>query len=88
MDYAATLYDICVELVHDKDALKVEEIESDGNMLTLCVYAAHDDIARLIGRRGMMANSIRRLMSVPSRLNDQPLDIKFESLSESEEEDA
>ena len=40
------------------------------------------NIAKLIGRKGMMANSIRQLMSVCGRLNDKKLDIKFESYGE------
>ena len=38
-----------------------------------------NDIAKLIGRKGVMANSIRQLMSVAGRLSDKKLDIKFES---------
>ena len=34
------------------------------NVVVLYVYSAQSDIARLIGRKGMMANSIRQLMSV------------------------
>ena len=36
-------------------------------------------VAKLIGRKGVMANSIRQLMSVAGRLSDKKLDIKFES---------
>lgn len=80
MDYTQTLYDICVELVNHKDHLEVRELPSaDDDELVLCVYADTADISKLIGRKGIMANSIRRLMSVPGRLNDQRLDIKFES---------
>ncbi|MDD6710949.1 KH domain-containing protein [Sharpea azabuensis] len=83
MDYAKTLHDIAVELVHNKDRLEVREMPSlDEDTLTLVVYADHEDIARLIGRHGIMANSIRRLMSVPSRMNNKHLDIKFESYGE------
>ena len=45
----------------------------------LHVYSAKNDIAKLIGRKGVMANSIRQLMSVAGRLSDKKLDIKFES---------
>ena len=50
--------------------------------IVLYVYASHDDIAKLIGRKGMMANSIRQLMSVSGRLHEKKLDIKFESYGE------
>ena len=55
----------------------------DEDTIVLYVYANHqDDIAKLIGRKGMMANSIRQLMSVSGRLNDKKLEIKFESYGE------
>lgn len=80
MDYKKALEDICVELVKNKDQLEVREMPSlDDDTIVLYVYAAKEDISKLIGRKGIMANSIRRLMSVPGRLNDKRLDIKFES---------
>jgi len=83
MDYVKTLQDIAKELVSKKDKLEVSQMPSlEEDTVVLYVYAAHDDIAKLIGRKGMMANSIRQLMSVSGRLNDKKLDIKFESYGE------
>lgn len=83
MDYVKTLQDIAKELVSQKDKLEVRQMPSlEEDTIVLYVYAAHDDIAKLIGRKGMMANSIRQLMSVSGRLNNKKLDIKFESYGE------
>lgn len=83
MDYVKTLQDIAKELVIQKDKLEVRQMPSlEEDTIVLYVYAAHEDIAKLIGRKGMMANSIRQLMSVCGRLNDKKLDIKFESYGE------
>jgi len=83
MDYVKALHDIAVELVDDKDHLEVREMPSlDENTIVLYVYAASTDIAKLIGRKGVVANSIRQLMSVSGRLHDKKLDIKFESYGE------
>ena len=83
MNYVKSLHDICVELVDDKEHLSVREMPSlDDDTVVLYVYANSKDIAKLIGRKGMMANSIRQLMSVAGRLNDKKLDIKFESYGE------
>ncbi|MDD8048946.1 MAG: KH domain-containing protein [Thomasclavelia sp.] len=80
MDYAKLLKDIAVELVNDKDHLEVRELPSlEENTIVLHVFCDKDDIAKLIGRKGSMANSIRQLMSVAGHLNDKRLDIKFES---------
>ena len=78
MDYVKTLKDIAIELVEDKEHLEVRQMPSlDENVIVLYVYSAKNDIAKLIGRKGVMANSIRQLMSVAGRLSDKKLDIKF-----------
>lgn len=80
MDYAKILKDIAIELVEDKEHLEVREMPSlEESVVVLYVYSAQSDIARLIGRKGMMANSIRQLMSVAGRKTNKKLDIKFES---------
>ncbi|MFV0393111.1 MAG: KH domain-containing protein [Coprobacillaceae bacterium] len=80
MDFVKILKDMAMELVEDKDHLEVREMPSlDENTVVLHVYSAKEDIARLIGRKGVMANSIRQLMSVSGRLSHKKLDIKFES---------
>ena len=83
MDYVKTLQDIASELVSDKNKLEVRQMPSlEEDTIVLYVYSSHEDIAKLIGRKGMMANSLRQLMSVCGRLNDKKLDIKFESYGE------
>ena len=80
MDYVKTLKDIAIELVEDKEHLEVRQMPSlDEKVVVLHVYSAQSDIARLIGRKGAMANSIRQLMSVAGRKTNKKLDIKFES---------
>lgn len=80
MDFEKILKDIAIELVHDKDHLEVRQMPSlEEDVIVLYVYSAQEDIARLIGRRGSVANSIRQLMSVSGRLAEKKLDIKFES---------
>ncbi|MEE0967243.1 MAG: KH domain-containing protein [Bacilli bacterium] len=83
MNYVKALHDICVELVDDKSHLEVREMPSlEEDTIVLYVYANSKDIAKLIGRKGVVASSIRQLMSVSGRLHDKKLDIKFESYGE------
>lgn len=80
MDYSKLLHDISVELVDDKEHLKVKEMTSlNENEIILYVYANHDDISKLIGKRGVMASSIRHLMSVSGIISKKKITIKFES---------
>ena len=74
------LLDLCRPMVENKDNLDVRVMPSlNEREVVLHVYADNDDIARLIGKRGNMANSIRSMMNVASRVAQKKISIKFES---------
>ncbi|MET0206064.1 MAG: KH domain-containing protein [Thermoleophilaceae bacterium] len=47
-------------LVDDPDAVSVEEVEENGDIV-LEVRVAQDDLGRVIGREGRVANAIRTI---------------------------
>jgi len=80
IDYEKTLLDIVKPMVDEPDSVKVQTMESvEEDEILLYVYATSVDIARLIGRQGTMASSIRQMMSVCSCLDNKKITIKFES---------
>ena len=80
MDYEKVLLDLIRPIVDDKNTVSVKQMESlDENEILLYVYADNDDVARLIGRRGVMAGSIRQMMSVAARDDRRHVTIKFEA---------
>lgn len=73
------LMDLVTPLVEDKKALSIKSLPTlDENEVILMVYAKSEDIARLIGRQGSMATALRQVMSIPARLEDKKIVIKFE----------
>ena len=79
IDYEKVLLDLVTPMVEDKTNVSVKMMPTlEDNEILLYVYANSDDVARLIGRRGMMASS-RQMMSVASRKEDKRVTIKFES---------
>ncbi|MBS3972568.1 MAG: KH domain-containing protein [Erysipelotrichia bacterium] len=73
------LMDLVTPLVEDKNALSIKSLPTlDDNEVILMVYAKSEDIARLIGRQGSMASALRQVMSIPARLEDKKIVIKFE----------
>ncbi|MBS3991738.1 MAG: KH domain-containing protein [Erysipelothrix sp.] len=73
------LMDLVTPLVEDKAALSIKSLPTlDENEVILMVYAKSEDIARLIGRQGSMATALRQVMSIPARLEDKKIVIKFE----------
>lgn len=80
IDYEKVVLDLVAPIVDDKDSLSVKTLSSlDENEILLHIYAKSDDVARLIGRRGIMASSIRQMMSIASRREKKIITIKFES---------
>ena len=57
-------------LVDDPDAVGVEELEEDGD-LVLEVRVAEDDLGRVIGRGGRVANAIRTVAKAAATREDR-----------------
>ncbi len=75
------LLDLLLPLVADKDLLSVKEMPGhDESEILLVVNAKDSDIARLIGKKGMMASALRQVMSVASHTQDKRVTIKFEQI--------
>ncbi|MBR2825220.1 MAG: KH domain-containing protein [Solobacterium sp.] len=75
------LRDLVLPMVEDKDHLEVRILPSENEKeVVLGVYAKSDDVARLIGRRGMMATALRQVMSVASHADNKRVTINFEEI--------
>ena len=78
MDYEKVLLDLIKPIVDDKETVSVKQMESlDENEILLYVYANSEDVARLIGRKGMMASSLRQMMSIAARDIKKRISVKF-----------
>ncbi len=54
---------IAINIVDDPDAVEVEEEEFDGRTI-LHLYVADDDMGKVIGKGGRIANAMRDLLTV------------------------
>jgi predicted RNA-binding protein YlqC (UPF0109 family) len=87
MNIEKLIRDIIDPLVTNKDALMIRQMPSnDENELFMLIIGESDDIARLIGRGGSVADSIREVVSVAGKLSNQRIRIKFESFEEEKED--
>ncbi len=57
-------------LVDDPDAVNVEEVEEDGDIV-LEITVAEEDVGRVIGRGGRIANAIRTLAKAAAVREDR-----------------
>ena len=64
------LIEFCVRaLVSDPDSVRVEELDTDDGTV-LEIHVAQDDLGRVIGREGRVANAIRTLAKAAATAND------------------
>ena len=64
------LIEFCVRaLVSDPDAVRVDELETDEGIV-LEVHVGDDDLGRVIGREGRVANAIRTLAKAAATAED------------------
>jgi len=81
IDLEKVLLNIVKPICSDGDSVMVKQMESiNDDELLLYVYAPSEDIARLIGKQGTMANSIRQMLQVASKIESKHISIKFEAL--------
>jgi predicted RNA-binding protein YlqC (UPF0109 family) len=57
-------------LVDDPDAVSVEEVDEDGDIV-LEITVAEDDVGRVIGRGGRIANAIRTVAKAAAVREDR-----------------
>ena len=63
-------------LVEDPDSVQVEEVEEDGD-LVLEVTVGPDDLGRLIGKGGRVANAIRTIAKAAATQSDRRVLVEF-----------
>ena len=83
MDYEKIIHTIVDPFLINPDALMVRELTSDSEKdVTLLIVAENEDTARLIGKKGMVANALRELVSVVGKSENKHIHLKFESFDE------
>ena len=75
--------EIVEPMVSNKSALMIKTVPAVANEpAEIIVIADKADTARLIGKGGSVANAIRKVVSIKSRLDNVHVKVKFESYDE------
>ena len=81
IDLEKVLLNLVKPMCSDSESVMVKQMESiNENEVLLYVYAPSEDIARLIGKQGLTANSIRQMLQVASNEKGKSISVKFEAL--------
>lgn len=87
MNYEAIIHAVVDSIVESPDSILIRTISDDGKDVVVLVASEKDDTARLIGRKGSVANAIREIMSVAGKSEGKRIHLKFESFDDGIDEE-
>ena len=85
VDYEKVIHSLIDPLVEHKDSIMIKELPgSTERDVTILIVAEDADTARLIGKKGSVANALREAVSIAGKANDSNtrIHLKFESFGE------
>ena len=83
MDYEKIIHSIVDPFLINPEALMIRELPNESDKdVTLLIVAESEDTARLIGKKGAVANALRELISVAGKSENKHIHLKFESFDE------
>ena len=83
MDYEKIIHTIVDPFLMNPEALMVRELPSDNEKdVVLLICAEGEDTARLIGKKGTVANALREIVAVTGKTEGKHIHLKFESFEE------
>ncbi len=87
MDYEKIIRALIDPIVEEPKSvlIRIDE-DSNGKDVNILVAAEKEDTARLIGRYGIVANSLREIISVAGRSEDRRIFLRFESFDDEKED--
>ena len=88
MDYEKIIHSFVDAFVVNKEAIMIRELPSDSDKdVVLLIVAENEDTARLIGRKGIIADALREVISVAGKSENKRVHLKFESFDEEKQEE-
>ena len=81
VDFEKVLLNLVKPLCSEPDSVVVKRMESlDEDEILLYVYAPSEDIPRLIGKNGLMSDSIRQMLQIAYKVANKHVSVRFEAL--------
>ncbi len=68
---------IIENLVENKDAISIESENKDENIIIFKVKVAKDEMGKVIGKQGKVANSIRNIMKAAASREGKKVEVEF-----------
>ncbi len=61
VNYEKMIKDLVTPLVVHPEDLEVKKLSDDGQMITVQIFVHQDDLGRVIGKNGRIANAVRTI---------------------------
>lgn len=88
MDYEKIIHTIIDPLVEHKDMIMIRELPNENERdITLLIVASQEDTSRLIGRKGVVANAIREVISIKGKSENKRIHVHFESFENGDDKE-
>ncbi len=83
MDYVKLIHSIIDSFINNPEAVLIRELPQENQKdKTILICTENEDTARLIGKKGCVANAIREIVSIAGKLENKKVHIKFESFEQ------
>ena len=88
MDYEKIIHAFVDSFVENPDSMIIRQMPSDSEKdVVLLIVSDASDTARLIGRKGSVADALREVMSIAGKLESKRINLKFEAFEDEKDED-
>lgn len=88
MDYEKIIHAFVDSFVENPDSMIIRQMPSDSEKdVVLLVVSDASDTARLIGRKGSVADALREVISIAGKLENKRIHLKFEAFEDEKDED-
>ena len=88
MDYEKIIRALIDPIVEEPSSVLIRVAEdSNGKDISILIASEKNDTARLIGHHGIIANSLREVVSIAGKSENKHVHLKFESFDEEGKED-
>lgn len=87
MDYEKIIHAFVDSFVEKPESMIIRQMPSESEKdVVLLVVSDANDTARLIGRKGSVADALREVISIAGKLEDKRIHLKFEAFEEENED--
>ena len=88
MDYEKIIRALIDPIVEEPSSVLIRVAEdSNGKDISILIASEKNDTARLIGHHGIIANSLREVVSIAGKSENKHVHLKFESFEEEGKEE-